>query len=55
LIARFWLFAGRHIDVPSAFFGGMKSDWAVYLMSGAVDVMGDSRVATRMQGNYGTA
>src|SRR5258708_7783185 len=37
----------RTIDVPSAFFGG-KSDWAVYMTPGAVDVM-RSRACTRMQ------
>lgn len=47
LIAQFRLFAGRTIDVPSAFFGG-KSDWAVYMTPGAVDVM-RSRACTRMQ------
>lgn len=46
LIAQFRLFAGRTIDVPSAFFGG-KSDWAVYMTPGAVDVM-RSRACTRM-------
>jgi len=46
-IAQFRLFAGRTIDVPSAFFGG-KSDWAVYMTPGAVDVM-RSRACTRMQ------
>jgi hypothetical protein len=35
------------VDVPSAFFGG-KSDWAVYMTPGAVDVM-RSRACTRMQ------
>jgi len=47
LIAQFRLFAGRTIDVPSAFFGG-KSDWAVYMTPGAVDVM-ISRACMRMQ------
>jgi pimeloyl-ACP methyl ester carboxylesterase len=47
LIVQFRLFAGRTIDVPSAFFGG-KSDWAVYMTPGAVDVM-RSRACTRMQ------
>jgi len=47
LIAQFRLFAGRTIDVPSAFFGG-KSDWAVYMTPGAVDLM-RSRACTRMQ------
>jgi pimeloyl-ACP methyl ester carboxylesterase len=47
LIAQFRFFAGRTIDVPSAFFGG-KGDWAVYMTPGAVDVM-RSRACTRMQ------
>jgi pimeloyl-ACP methyl ester carboxylesterase len=47
LIAQLQLFAGRTIDVPSCFIGG-KSDWAVYLTPGAVDVM-RSRACTRMQ------
>jgi pimeloyl-ACP methyl ester carboxylesterase len=47
LIAQLQLFAGRTIDVPSSFIAG-KSDWAVYLTPGAVDVM-RSRACTRMQ------
>jgi pimeloyl-ACP methyl ester carboxylesterase len=47
LIAQLQLFADRTIDVPSSFIAG-KSDWAVYLTPGAVDVM-RSRACTRMQ------
>jgi pimeloyl-ACP methyl ester carboxylesterase len=48
LIAQLQLFAGRTIDVPSSFIAG-KSDWAVYLTPGAIDVM-RSRACTQMQG-----
>jgi len=47
LIAQLQLFADRTIDVPSSFLAG-KSDWAVYLTPGAVDLM-RSHVCTRMQ------
>jgi pimeloyl-ACP methyl ester carboxylesterase len=47
LIAQLQLFADRTIDVPSSFIAG-KSDWAVYLTPGVVDVM-RSRACTRMQ------
>jgi hypothetical protein len=48
LVAQLRLFAGRTIDVPSSFIGG-KSDWAVYLTPGAVDVM-KARICTQMRG-----
>jgi pimeloyl-ACP methyl ester carboxylesterase len=47
LIAELQLFAGRTIDVPSSFIAG-KSDWAVYLTPGAVDVM-KTQVCTQLQ------
>jgi pimeloyl-ACP methyl ester carboxylesterase len=47
LIAQLQLFADRTIDVPSRFIAG-KSDWAVQMTPGAVDVM-RSRACTQMQ------
>ncbi len=41
-------FAGRTIDVPSAFIAG-KSDWGVYQVPGAIEAM-QERVCTRLRG-----
>lgn len=47
-IAEFALFAGKTIDVPSAFIAG-KSDWGVYQWPGDLEAMRDT-LCTRMTG-----
>ena len=44
------LFAGKTIDVPSAFMGG-KSDWGVYQNPGALDRL-EKNLTTKYQGTH---